>query len=148
MHGLWEYLEASGALATGDADTISKAKQEYWKAYRRAWNKEQRIHYTVAYSHKENEELLRAARKFNRKATTYIRQSSLAYAKNIFLIPDVATVQDIRALLAKTYLLIQRIAEAENDAVSRYAAILDCVESLEKEVLRQLTTPDNIIKIK
>lgn len=141
--GVWQYLEQCGVLQHGSAEDIQNAKAEYWRAYRRKYNKQQE-RFTVSLSHKEASELRRAAAKHHRKPTTFLKKAAFCYMHSKFLTPDIVAVQEIRILLARTYHSLQSLQDHSEHPI--YFKALEIIERVEAEVLRQLTAPPSINK--
>lgn len=139
--GVWRYLEECGVLERGTADEIQAARNAYWKAYRRAWQKTQRTSYTISLTDNEAKELLRAAAKHYRAPTTFIKDALFAYLHSSFVVPDIAAMQEIRILLARNYCLLQTL---EENTDRDFESALPLMVRLEEQVLRCLTAPARI----
>lgn len=139
--GVWQYLQDCGVLEHGSAEEIQAARREYWKAYKRAWKKEQRSSYTISLNSEETKELLRAAAKHHRAPTAFIKEALFAYLHTSFIVPDLATVQEIAILLSRSYCLLQTMAENSDSGDTGTTGALSILTRLEAEIARCLTAP-------
>lgn len=130
---LFAFLEASGVLSTGDATAISAAKQEYYKLYKKNWNKQKRqesTSYTILYTHKEAIVVQQSAGKHNTSPTNYIKQISLSDS----VMPDIRRVGELRAAVYKAHdFVTQYIATA---AIPEHVgtALLQAIEEFEIQI--------------
>lgn len=136
--GVYAYLEASGVLEDGSAEDIAKVKAEYWRQYKREWKKKRRKNsLTVIFSDAELKRIERCAKKLGVSRTRYIKQSALGE----FTLPDAGQV---RELLANMYnqVLQLRQSGAVGDVLGK--ELLQRIERLEAEVLRELSHPKSL----
>lgn len=103
--GLWEYLEETGVLENGTDIEIKAAKRAYRKMYFRGYKREQRIQkpeYTINFS-KENgefETVLKGAKRHKLSVPSFVRQATLAYLNQTFLVPNRDEVAHLEQLLS------------------------------------------------
>lgn len=106
---LYDYLEATGVLATGTKEDILKAKKQYWISVRKEWQKQKRKEcksYTVFFTPTEYKAVLKALKDTKRSVTTFIKQSALQIAKSSSGV-DKITVGKVREVFFEAYDLIE-----------------------------------------
>lgn len=137
---LYAFLEATGVLSMGDTTAIADAKKEYYKLYKKNWNKQKRqesTSYTILYTHKEAIVVQQSADKHNTSPTNYIKQASLS---DRFMI-DIRKVGELRASLFKAHdFITHHIAGvAIPDHIG--TVLLQTIEELETQI-RSLIKPN------
>lgn len=136
---LHPFLE-SGA----DAETLTKARKEYAKAYKAKWQREHRKankRYTITFNKSEQRIIDAVALTHHRKPAVFIKEASLAYCNKKFLSLDENTVNAIKELLTMNYCFLQQIGE---DYEIESSKLLNITASLEKKILEALTNPIEI----
>jgi hypothetical protein len=139
---LYEFLEPY--LDAGNEEAIAKARKTYWKNYKALWrqnNRQEKKEITITYTKKEFQTIKTAANKHKRSCPKYIKESSLAYAKKHFLIPDVLTLNRIREILTLNYNALQNLEEGDKIPSTIASYLIEQFSSLEKTVLDQLQFP-------
>lgn len=112
--GMWEYLEEAGVLENGIDAEINAAKRAYRKIYFRGYKREQRMQkpeYTISFA-KDNgefETVLKGARKHKLSVPSCVRQATLAYLNQTFLVPNREQVAHLEQLLSDCLNEIQTI---------------------------------------
>ncbi|MEM6342695.1 MAG: hypothetical protein AAF927_02400 [Bacteroidota bacterium] len=89
--GMWEYLEQSGVLESGNEDAIAAVKKEYQRKYQREYRKKkrkERPEVTLTLSKADWLELTHSAQQHHYSLPAFIKQAALAYLKQTFLVPD------------------------------------------------------------
>lgn len=103
--GLYDYLEQTGELTNGTAESIAKAKQAYWKAVRKAWRKKQREEcksFTVFFKPSEQTVIHKVVSTQNISVTKFIKQAALSKATNTAGV-DTRIIGQIRQLFFEAY---------------------------------------------
>jgi len=136
--GVWLYLEQSGVLEHGTSEEIEAARKAYWKEVRKKWKQEKRTAITLLLSDEEYKVIGRAAKKHHRSPTAITKQAALSYITTEFIVPDTAALQEIRLLLARTYLTLQTLTENCDIAPELGVYVL---QRLEQQVLQHLEHP-------
>jgi hypothetical protein len=141
---VYAYLQKIGVLETNDEVIITHAKRLYWKEYKKrfAKNKRRQFKATTVFMNKQEYKTIReVAARHKRSVTAYIKESSLCYAQQRFLVPDILAVHEIKEALQLHYVSIQRSFE---DGLLPYAIsrlVLLRLEELERTVLNKLEEP-------
>lgn len=124
---LWDYLNRSGALATGDDDTIRAAKREWRRIQKKLWKRknakvvrELRPRFTIA----EMAKLKDHARQFGLTPTVYLKKTALSTLEKTNIIPD----------KAKLHIVLQGISMAINK-IKQYKADIN-LEPTQELLLR------------
>lgn len=135
---LAEYLAISGLPE-------AEARKVYWKNYKANWRckrrKEQK-EFTISFDPKELRLIAEDAKRHHRSITRFIKEASLSYCTQQFLIPDLDTVNQIRQSLLLMYSQIQEITE-DNKLIDKTGiALMEKITHLETLVLNKLTNPD------
>lgn len=112
--GIYTFLEASGLLKTGSNADIEQAKKQYWATVRKEYKKTKRQRckgYTVFLNYHELKIISKTAQKQRiNSITTFIKQASIAYCNNQFVIDKVA-IGEIRQALSLHYMAIQTLRD-------------------------------------
>jgi len=140
--GVWQYLLQTGVLERGTGEEIEAARRAYWQEYKRNWKHAHQKRYTVSLSVAESGELVRAAKAHRSSPTRFIRQALFAYIRSEFVFPDQNTLQEIRLLLAKNYLLLQEFQD--QDLHAAFGKLVAQMDHLEQEILHQLLHPASL----
>ncbi len=96
---VYSFLDKSGILENGTGEAIQQAKKQYWKEYRRKYNKVKRREnkpFQICFDFKEAAIIIEKANKYHSSPTNYIKQSALANGRNI---PDPVAAGEIRELV-------------------------------------------------
>ncbi len=137
---LAEYLATSG-LPEADARKI------YWKNYKANWRRKRRKEqkeFTVSFDSKEFRIIAEGAKCHHRSITRFIKEASLAYCNQQFLLPDPDAVNQIRQILMLTYSRVQEMTEDNNLPDKTGIALMEKINHLETYVLGKLTNPDKL----
>lgn len=133
--GVYAFLDASGLLENGTGKDIEQAKKQYWKEYRKKYNRIKRKENTsiqILFSFKEEKLIKQKAEKYHTSPTNYIKQSALANNKNIF---DQVVVGEIRELLILHHNALRTLAGENKLLQSISDQLLNQASLLEKRVL-------------
>lgn len=140
---IYEYLDKSGVLDSGNDEEIKVARKEYWRKYRADWRKQKRkeqSEFTISFTKKEMRILNPAVQKHKISTTVFIKQATLAYIQLQFVIVDPTSVNDIRGLLTRNYTILQNIEE-QNLFKETEASFIKRFELLETSIMDMLTNP-------
>lgn len=141
------YLSASGVLDTGDAELIAAAKREYWREYKRAFAQQKRKEhtaFTIYLNQRELKTIREAAKGHKRSATRYIKEASLAYTLQRFVVPDIVLVNDIKQVLQQTYTSIHRLYMDSTIPYALGRLLLVRIEALEQQITTMLEHPKQV----
>jgi hypothetical protein len=141
---LYAYLQKAGVLEGGSNEAIKQAKNEYWKLYKRNWIKEKRKEakaFTILYSKQEQATIERYSKEHGMSPTKMIKQASLAYLKQGYVIPNRETVGKIRELLSLNYNSLQQLQDEDKISHVRALGLLEQMASLEAKIMDFLQTP-------
>jgi hypothetical protein len=139
------YTAIQSALETGDEQIILKAKKDYlrnYKSSKRRASRKVNKEVTIALSPTELPIIEQAAQHHHRSRAKYVKEACLAYANNIYLIPNEQEVRNIKQLLTKMYTILQDFTEA--GALPSATTILEEFHSLELQVIDLLVNPQNL----
>lgn len=147
---LWKFLDSLGILEKGSDEEIKAAKREYRKKYLLQFKQRQRMkksEFIICLS-KENGEyafIKSAAKKHHLTPTAFIKQSALAYPKQIYIVPDKLQVARLEQLLADCLNEIKKIASSKERFLwSREQKINDIekrIEKMENHISETLRNP-------
>ena len=140
---LWDYLEASGALATGSDQAIKAAKHAYRKQYLLDFKRKQRkskAEYTVTYSKNngEHSRIRHGARKHGMTVTAFVRKAALAYLDRTYLVPNAQQIAQLEQLLADCLNEIKIIVHKKEKFFWERDNKLESVERRIEQMERQL----------
>ena len=91
--GMWDYLDAAGVLEKGSDEEIKAAKRQYRKQYFLLYKQRQRANkpeFTVTLSKEtgDYQTISNAAKKHKMPPTAFLREATLSYLRQTYLIPD------------------------------------------------------------
>lgn len=155
--GMWEYLDSVGVLEKGIDEEIKTAKKQYRKKYLLEYKRKQRANkpeYTVVLSKNngEDERIILGAKKHKRTVSAFLRQATLAYLNQAFVVPNIYQVAKLEQLLSDCLNEIKVIARSREKYFWEREQRLELIEkriiNLESqinEVFRNplLQTPDD-----
>lgn len=148
--GMWEYLEQVGVLENGTDAEIKAAKRAYRKIYFLGYKREQRIQkpeYTINFS-KDNgefETVLKGAKRHKLTVPSFVRQATLAYINQTFLVPNREQVAHLEQLLSDCLNEIQTIVRFKErfnfQREEKLEKIEKRIEKLEGDIDRLFRNP-------
>lgn len=112
---LWIYLEESGILEHGSPEQINAIKREYRRKYLKNYKstrRKQGLEVVVTLSEKERERLHKQARRHQLSLPRFLRQSSIAFLNQTYLVPNAAQVARMEQALAECIREIQAIGKS------------------------------------
>jgi len=142
---LYDYLES--VLENGTQEEISLAKKDYWKKYKAEWRKNRRREqkeFTVSFNSKELRVLKPVVTKHKRSYTRFIKEATLTYAKQEFLVTDPVKVNRIKELLVLNYNSLQQLSEENilDEAIGN--ELMEKIAELESQILAILHNPKSL----
>ena len=140
--GVYKYLELSGVLDTGTSEDIERKRVEYWNIIKRKYKQEKRkteTEFKIYFTDTELQSINRASKFHRMSRTKYIKQATLAYANQKFLVPDQAAVNHITQLLSLNYSILQELTEKVPFNLAN--ELLRQMAGMEYQVLNALTAP-------
>jgi hypothetical protein len=147
---LWKYLEACGVLENGTDEQIIAAKRQYRKNYLHHFKQKQRKAkpgFTVMLS-KENgqyDTISLAAKKHSLAITAFLREATLAYIHQYYIVPDRMQVARLEQFLAQYLNEVQRIAPVREkyswEWEQKYEAIEKRIVAMQMQIKEALSNP-------
>jgi hypothetical protein len=141
--GLWEYLSKSGALDAGP-EAIALAKAAYYRRYRKEWIASKRRacrKFTVYLEAEEWRTINTGAKASKRSITRFLKEASLAYLQQRYLVPDVALVGSVHGQLAMINAGLGQLFDRSFVNYQDYRQLAGMVRTLEQLVLQELVSP-------
>ena len=144
--GLWQYLSETGCLERGNENEIKQAKAEYRKLYNKTHKREKRragLEISICLTKDERLHLEREAKRHGQKLPTFIRQTSLSYIKQVYIVVDRKIVTHLQQMLFQCVQDIQIIAKQKHffTSQSKFEQLEQVIERLNKEIMLALTKP-------
>jgi hypothetical protein len=140
---LYEFLEQSGILETGDEALIKKARTAYWRDYHKNYKRERRAsekEFLVTLNHAEQALMTAEAGKHGQSVSHLLKEAAFAYMHKAYLpLPSNELVQ-IQLLLSSCYDCLER----NKDAIKAIEAILNIEEMLRELAAKPLDLEDAI----
>lgn len=133
--GVYTFLDNSGLLENGTGKAIEQAKKQYWKEYRKNYNRikrQENTSFQILFNFTEEKIIKQKAEKFHTSPTNYIRQSALVNNKNIF---DPVVVGEIRELVILHHNALRTLAGENKLSQPISDRLLNQASFLEKRVL-------------
>lgn len=141
---MYEFLESKGVLDKGEA-VIQATKIEYRRLYNRHLKRKLRetaMEFSPSFTKDELRILREKAEEHNCSITRLIHDSTLAYMKEQFLLPNREQVGKIELHLSKVYDEIKRLcARSSNQPRLQLLSLIRIVSELEKLVGDTLRDP-------
>jgi hypothetical protein len=110
---VYAFLQSTGLLEQGTAAEIEQAKKQYWAIVRSEWKRNKRQttkSYTVCFNDNELKLLTQSVIRQHLSFTAFIKQASLCYGKNTFIV-DKKIVGEIREAILLHYNNLQTLGE-------------------------------------
>ncbi|MEO0331754.1 MAG: hypothetical protein AAF223_08725 [Bacteroidota bacterium] len=150
---MWRWLEQQGYL-DGDETTLAAGKAAWKKHYHRQYQRQRRQErrfVTLTLEPDEAQVLSQAAGQHRRPLSTFIRESSLAYTQQQFVVPDEASVVAVREELAMVRYSLERLQpllkQADSEEQKRAAELIpDRLNYLDDFIRQALLHPPLAIK--
>lgn len=147
---MWDYLEASGALASGSDEAIKAAKQAYRKQYLLDFKRKQRkskAEYAVTFSKSngEHHRIQHGARRHGMTVTAFVRKAALAYLDRTYLVPNGQQIARLEQLLADCLNEIKAVVNKKEkffwERDNKLEAVERRIEKLEQQIDEALRHP-------
>ena len=141
---IYSHLQSSGVLEKGTHEEIQKVRSEYWREYKRKWRVAKRRkdkEFAVSFNSDELKILNQQAKRHHLSRTQFIKETTLAYINNSYIVPDLLEVKRISQILAMTYNSIQVLFENNVIKFEIGRDLLDSINKLEREILPLLHNP-------
>ena len=146
--GLRAYLFSSGVLPGGEPLAIAEATHAYWRMKDAEYKKKRRreMRECLVRLNKEEEKALNvAAKEHGLTIQEFLKHSSIAYTRKIYLQKDRQTTFRIEALLLRTLTGIQQLQRKEPNRLwprsGSFEEVQGIVFDLKKELERELQQP-------
>jgi hypothetical protein len=119
---MWKYLDESGVLEKGSDSEIKAIKREYRKKYFLNYKREARKEkpeYIISFSKKngEYERIVIAAKRHRRTVTSFIREATLAYIEQRFLVPNPLQIAELEFLLSDCLNEVKKIVDKKTNFI-------------------------------
>lgn len=146
VKSLYEHLEQSGVLQSGDEQFIQLERRKYLNAYKAQWRRNKRKEQkecTISFTKKELKQITGILSAYNYSLPQFVKMVILQYLQQSYVPIKSETINHIRALLTQNYALLQAIEEtndniAQSNLIQRFAL-------LEKTLLQELHHPRTLI---
>lgn len=147
--GVYAYLNTLGLLENGSEVELSIARKEYWKKYQANWirTKRKQAHLTVYFNNKEFRIIKNAARNNKRSNTRYIKEAALAYARNIYLVPDLRFYMELSGTMTSIVSMLKAMLNLGTTEFKRTRQLFDeflIHETRLKAILKEPIIADEI----
>jgi len=142
--GIYQYLQSEGVLETGSDEAIKAARKRYWAQYKAAWRRNKRNtskSFEIIMNPKEHARIQGAAKMHKRSSTSYIKEAALAYSQQLFLVPDITVVYEIKeALSLLSYALHDALDESYVNN-GNLAEVIGIMTAFETKIYPLITEP-------
>lgn len=147
---IWQYLNSVGVLEKGTEEEIKVAKKAYKKKYLLAYKQQQRRekHEYIILLSKENGEfdsVATAAKKHSLSVTAFLKEATLAYIKQYYIVPNRVQLAKMEQILAQCLNEVQLITRTKEkyswEREQKYEAIEKRIIKLENEIRNVLSNP-------
>jgi hypothetical protein len=145
--GLYNFLDASGVLSTGNDVLIKEAKKQYWQQYKAKWRAKQRLvteEITVVLTPYEAQLISETAKKYKRSKSAFVKATCLAYLQKIYVVTDILAVNSIKELLTMNYAALKNLLEDTHISYQVETTVLNQIAELERQVLDNLLFPASL----
>jgi hypothetical protein len=142
--GLWNYLEHTGVLATGDEAAIAEAKKTYLRIYDREIKRKKRQQkriYTVSFTPKEVKDVQGKAKVGGYTIADYLKACVRADIENSYVVPYPHILREIEQLLATYLNTVKDIGNRDMkgwfSSNRNYMALEESIQQIERTVLEK-----------
>lgn len=147
--GLRAYLKQSGLLEHGSPKDIAKAKREYRSNYHREYKRERRARFpevTVTLVRSEFSKLSKAAKAHKMSLPAFLRESSLHYLDQKFLVPNSSLVshfaQQLRICASDINLMTRHVKKLNMKELHQtYQSLSHRIQQIESFVVNAFRNP-------
>ncbi|MBS1617346.1 MAG: hypothetical protein JST76_02445 [Bacteroidetes bacterium] len=150
--GLWQYLKEQGLL-----DTSGEERKDATKAYRKLYlqnykkeHKEITLQYGIAFKRDEAELINKAASKHRMKPSTYIRNATLAYTNQSFLLITPEAIYEILQLLRRYQTVIEdrerKVEKSWFGADRKYKELAEAVKEMRHQMEEAMLKPTLLLE--
>jgi hypothetical protein len=133
--GVYAFLDTSRLLENGTGEEIEKTKKEYWKEYRREYNKIKRKEnksFQILFNFKEAKIIARQAGRYQKSEPNYIKQAALADKQNIV---DWVAAGEIRELVILHHTTLLNLTDQNELSGAVGNRLIDQASQIEKRIL-------------
>jgi len=144
---LWAYLNASGALDSGDPEKIKAAKKEFRKksdTERKRRERSLKHEHVISLDAEENTRILKEALKLGLSPSAAIKNAAFAYFENRYLIPEPTKLYFIEALMKRVLTALEGIAKRDRSWLTGqrdYSEIQSLVKQVYEKVQAEYEKP-------
>lgn len=143
----YQWLSQKKGIPLSKLDSLSNVeiktlKLEYRKFSKKEYNKRYRlekVHRIIIFSSEEFEFLKKAAQQHNHSFSGFVKNSSLAYLKQEFILPSPQQTREVLVAFTKYGVLLNQIAHVSNASNSIYSNQISHIQNNFKELRNQVT---------
>lgn len=142
--GLWEYVEQSGVLESGNDEAIEAVKKEYHRKYQREYRKQKRKdrpEVTITLPKPIWLKLTHAAQRHHYSLPAFIKHAAVSYLDQTYLVPDREPVSRLEQYLRLCQTDLQIVAKHvhKREYAELYQLFTDLVERIQhiEEIVHQ-----------
>lgn len=150
--GLWEYLKTTGVLDRGNPKEIEAAKRQYRKRYHQEYKRNRRAKHpevTVVMDRVTYGQLNKAAAMHHQSLATFLREASVHYVQQRYLVPDpglvAAFAQRLRICASDINLIARHVKKLKlHELHESYMSLSERIQYLEGYVTETLQNPPRL----
>lgn len=145
--GLKDHLYSLQGLDMGSKDAIAVAKREYYKAYKNAWKRRQRVttkQFLISLTHAEAKDLANAAKKHRLSKTRFIKQACFCYMQKRYLPTEPIVLAVIRQLLAQNLIALTQLKNSGLIPADTGIQVVAIMNNLERTIIGTLYHPKEL----
>lgn len=144
---LYEHLEQSGVLQSGDEQRIQAERRKYRNAYKAQWRRKKRKEQkecTISFTKNELKQITGQLSSYQCSVPQFVKMIVLQYLEQAYVPIHSQAINQIRALLMQNYTLLQTIEE--NQGKLEQSDLLQQFTLLEQTVLEELYHPRALVQ--
>lgn len=150
--GLWEHLKTTGVLDDGDPKAIAAAKKQYRKRYQKEYKRNRRAKHpevTVVMDRVTYGFLNKAAGMHHMSLAAFLREASVHYLQQKYLVPDAGLVADfaqrLRICASDINLIARHVKKLKlHELHESYMSLSERIQYLENYVANTLQNPPRL----
>ena len=145
MLNFYQYLSQKGQLhllETANDAELKALRFEYRKAYKAEYNKkyrQEKIHRIIIYSVKDYDFLKKAADKYGKSFSGFVKESSLAYLRQEFILPSPEQTKQILVAFSKYGTNLNQLSHNANISKSIYNEQIKHIQNNFNELSRKVS---------
>lgn len=145
MPNFYQWLAQQGKLhllENATKEEIKALRREYRKAYKAEYNKkyrQEKIHRIIIFSLKEYEYLKKSADKYGKSFSGFVKESSLAYLRQQFILPSPEQTKQILVAFSKYGTNLNQLSHNANISKSIHSEQLRHIQDNFNELSRKVS---------